>query len=137
MRLQTYRRKEAANYAELQDFLDELSRSMDAPTIFEMFSEETAQIERLTFLSTRKVRHADQFNFQVVVGDAIENDVPVVLGTKGILGQAQDVQFRSSSYFATRQWDWRVSGDQGIEVVVKWDPPPLEPVRVLFNVFGE
>jgi hypothetical protein len=139
MKIQTYRRKDKAAYATLQDFLDDVAGDgeLESPEVFELFSYETAQIERLTFLATRKNRFQDQFNFQIVTGEKIQNDTPVVLGTKSILGQPRDVRWRSANYFAPRMWDWRSVGEQAIEVWVRWDPAPTEPVTVLFNVWGD
>lgn len=139
MKLQTYRRKDKAAYSKLQGFLDDVGADdgLEVPEVFELFSYETAQIERLSFLMARKVTFQDQFNFQVVIGEGIENDTPIVLGAKNIIGQPRDVRWRSANYFAPRMWDWRPNGEQAIEVWVRWDPAPMEPVEVRFNVWGE
>lgn len=139
MRIETYRRKDKAFYSTLQGFLDDVGESAQAevPSIYELNQLETAQIERLTFMAARKMSFEDQFNFQVVTGERIEQDTPIVLGAKSILGQPRDVRIRSSSHFAPRMFDWRPVGEQQIEVVVKWDPAPSEPVEVLFDVWGE
>ena len=139
MKLQTYRRKDEGFYTKLQDFFDNVGEAaeVEVPAIFDILSTETAQIERISFLASRKMNFNDQFNFQIVTGEEIVQDTPVVLGAKGILGQPRDVRWRSASYFAPRMWDWRPVGEQQIEVVVKWDPPPAEPVKVLFNVWGD
>lgn len=140
MKLQTYRRKDKAAYAKLQAFLDEVAagaNGADVPDVFELFNYESAQIERLSFLNARKITFGDQFNFQELTAERVFDSTALVLGTKGILGQPRDVRFRSSNYFAPRMWDWRPVGDQAIEVIVKWDPAPTEPVEVLFNVWGD
>ncbi len=123
----------------LQGFLDDVGSQggLDVPAVFDIFSYETAQIERLTFLATRKVTFGDQFNFQKVEAKKIQDGGPLVLGTKGIIGQPRDVRWRSSNYFAPRMWDWRPVGEQAIEVIVKWDPAPTEPAQVFFNVWGD
>ena len=108
----------------------------EVPSVYDMMSLETAQIERLTFMATRKMTFVDQFNFQRLEGK-VEHNTPTVLGTRGILGQPREVQFRSSNYFAPRAWDWHPKGEQAIEVWVRWDPAPTEPVTIVFNVWGE
>ena len=108
----------------------------EVPSVYDMMSLETAQIERLTFMATRKMTFVDQFNFMRLEGK-VEHNTPTVLGTRGILGQPREVQFRSSNYFAPRAWDWHPKGEQAIEVWVRWDPAPTEPVTIIFNVWGE
>lgn len=140
MKLTTYRRKDKAAYSLLQDFLGDVAQKMglEAPAVFEIFSYETAQIERLTFLATRKNTFRDQFNHQEVTS-LIEDDTPVTLGVKGIIGQPRDVQIKTSSrdHFSPKRWDWRPVGEQQIEVHVKWDTAPSQPVPVTFSVWGD
>lgn len=140
MKIQTYRRKDKAAYSKLQEFLADLAKTpgLEVPIMFDIFSGETAQIERLTTLAARKTNFLDQFNYQEI-RVLIEDDTPITLGTKQIKGQPRDVQIKKSSenHFSTRRWDWRPVGDQQIEVRVKWDTAPTERVHVTFSVWGD
>lgn len=137
-RIETYRRKDVDAYSKLQAFIDEAAAELgvEGASIFELWSSETAQIERLSVLVTRKLTFRDQFNHQAVTVD-VEQDTPLRIGTKGIKGQPREVQWKSSEYFSPRQWDWQVVDDQVIEVLVRWVTAPLQPVKVTFSVFGE
>ena len=137
MRLITYRRKEAANYAPLQDFLDELARGMDAPNVFEIFSEETAQVERLTVALTRKLNFPDNLNHQELTAK-VNDGMVTTLGVKGILGQPRRVYLNRCflSEPNARSFDWQANGTQAIDVVVKFSSPVLEPVLCSFDIFG-
>ena len=140
MRIETYRRKDKAAYSKLQGFFDDLGTKaeLETPIVFDLFSGETAQIERLTFLAARKVNFEDQFNYQEL-RVLVEDDTPLLLGTKGIKGQPREVQIKRSSedHFSPRRWDWRPVGEQAIEVQVKWDTAPTEAVHVIFSVWGD
>ena len=137
MKLEAFRRPDPKRYAELQTFLDELAgEDSEAPSVYELWSTDGAQIERLSFMAANKVTFRDQFNHQDVTR-AIEHGVITTVGTKKIRGQPKEVQWKSSEYFSPRSWDWRVVDAQVIEVQVLWAVPPLEPVNVTFSVFGD
>lgn len=136
-RIETYRRKDVDAYSALQAFIDQVAEETGVPSasVFELWSSETAQIERLSVLVTRKLTFQDQFNAQDVTVD-VEQDTILRVGTKLILGQPKEVQWKSSEYFSAKAWDWRVVDAQVIEVLVSWQVPPLEPVKVTFRVLG-
>jgi hypothetical protein len=141
MKIETYRRKDKAWYAALQAFLDEVGEEaeVEVPQIFETFSRETAQIERLTVLSARKNSFEDQFNHQEVVATKVFQDTPLVLGAGFIKGQPKRVYLSTSFQggLNPRMFDWRPTGDQQFEVLVHFLIDPGEPVECTFDVWGD
>ena len=141
MKLETYRRKDKAWYSALQDFLDAVGEEaeVEVPTVYETFSRETAQVERLTVLSARKNSFEDQFNHQEVVAAKIFQDTPLTLGAKMILGQPRRVYLNTSfqQTLNPRMFDWRPTGDQQFEVLVHFLFDPGEPVECTFDVWGD
>ncbi len=141
MKLETYRRKDKAWYAALQAFLDEVGEEaeVEVPQIYETFSRETAQIERLTVLTARKGTFEDQFNHQEVVAAKVFQDTRLVLGVKSIVGQPKRVYLNTSfqQNLNPRLFDWRPTGDQQFEVLVHFLDDPGEPVECTFDVWGD
>ena len=141
MKLETYRRKDKAWYSALQDFLDAVGEEaeVEVPTVYETFSRETAQVERLTVLSARKNSFEDQFNHQEVVAVKVFQDTPLTLGAKMILGQPRRVYLNTSfqQTLNPRMFDWRPTGDQQFEVLVHFLFDPGEPVECTFDVWGD
>jgi hypothetical protein len=144
MNLETYRRKDKGWYSALQDFLDEVGEEaeVEVPQIYETFSRETAQIERLTVLSARRNSFEDQFNHQEVVAAKVFQDTPLVLGVKLIIGQPKRVYLNTSfqpsnQTLNPRTFDWRPTGDRQFEVLVHFLFDPGEPVECTFDVWGD
>jgi hypothetical protein len=138
VKLESYRRKDQGFYADLQAFLDEIGQAneVEVPAVYDIFSSETAQLERVTTAMTRKLTFKDQFNYQDVEA-RVFHDTPLLVGAKLIRGQPRNVQWLSSEYFNPRMWDWRPKGEQVFEVWVKWDTDPGAPVTVTFSVWGD
>lgn len=139
MKLETYRRKEQGFYSALQNFLDEVGEeaAAEVPNIHDIMSSETAQIERLTVMATRKIRFEDQHNHQSLSA-SLRHDVPVTLGVKEILGQPQRVYLnKTGGSLNPRMFDWNPVGTQQILVVVHFLVDPGEPVECTFDVWGE
>jgi len=139
VKIETYRRKEQGFYSALQDFLDEVGEeaAVEVPNMHDIMSSETAQIERLTVLATRKIRFEDQHNHQKLTV-AMTHDVPRVLGVKNILGQPQRVYLKKTGgRLNSRMWDWKPVGEQQVQVVVHFLVDPGEPVECSFDVWGE
>lgn len=139
MKIETYRRKEQGFYSALQDFLDEVGEeaAAEVPNMHDIMSSETAQIERLTVLATRKIRFEDQHNHQQL-SVTLTHGVPVSLGVKGILGQPQRVYLnKTRGPLNPRMFDWKPVGTQQILVVVHFLADPGEPIECTFDVWGE
>lgn len=142
MKVPDYEREDPGNVQELQNFLRDVAEKTGVQSAFELdplISRMTRQLEFITQALTSRLSAVDNFNTDVRTV-AFEQLVPKTIRA-GVTGQVKDVRIRQTFprgiFLSPRSLDWRTISTGEIEVVVKWDVAPTDPIDVEIVIEGD
>jgi hypothetical protein len=142
MKIPDYEREDPGELEELNRFFSTVAEKLgvqSSPALQPLVDRMTRQIEFLTQALSRRLNARDNFNSDVRTIDF--EDLVAKTIRPNIIGPVKEVRIRQtfprSPFLVPRMLDWATTGPGEIQVIVKWDTAPTDPVSVEIVIEGD
>lgn len=141
MKIPDYEREDPGELEGLNNFFQSAAEKLgiDVPELQPLMDRITRQVEFLTQALSRRLNPGDNFNSDIRTLD-FTDQVPRTIKPR-VAGPVKDVRIRQTfprgPFLVPRMLDWATTGPGEIQVVIKWDTAPTDPIAVEIVIEGD
>lgn len=142
MKIPDYEREDPGELEELNRFFTTVADKLGvqaSPALQPLVDRITRQVEFLTQALSRRLNPQDNFNSDIRTLDFTDQVARTI--RPNITGPVKDVRIRQTfprqPFLVPRMLDWATTGPGEIQVVIKWDTAPTDPIAVEIVIEGD